>query len=55
MLTYRLFNSDNLLFNMEIDNLIIKLEYLNVNVLKTIKEFAIYDSNISLDDRWLSL
>ena len=55
MLTYRLFNSDNLLFNMEIDNLIIKLEYLNVNVLKTIREFAIYDSNISLDDRWLSL
>ena len=55
MLTYRLFNSDNLLFNMEIDNLIIKLEYLNVNVLKTIREFAIYDSNISLDDQWLAI
>ena len=55
MLTYRLFNSDSLLFNMKIDSLITKLEYLNVTVLKTIREFAIYDSNISLDDQWLAI
>ena len=55
MLTYRLFEADTLMFNLKVDNLITKLEYLNVNVIKTIREFAIYDSNVSLDNAWLTL
>lgn len=53
MLTYRVFSVDNLLFNMQVDTLITQLEYLNITVNKTIREFAIYDSNRSLDDNWL--
>ena len=53
MLTYRVYKSNNTWFNMHIDYLETHLDYLGIDVIKTIREFAIYDSNSSLDDHWL--
>ena len=55
MLTFRIYNINDSIFKEVVDNLILKLEGLNVKVIKTIREFAIYDSNTSLDNQWLAL
>lgn len=55
MLTFRIYNINSSIFKETVDNLTLKLEELDVKVLKTIREFAIYDSNTSLDNQWLAL
>lgn len=54
MLTYRKKNINSFEFKTLVDSLTDKLNSL-VTVNKVIREFAIYDSNVSLDDKWLSL
>lgn len=54
MLTYRKKNINSFEFKTLVDSLTDKLNSL-VTVNKVIREFAIYDSNVSLDAQWLSL
>ena len=55
MLTYRRRDINNVTFNSLVNQLVETLESLNVTVIKVIREFAIYDSNESLDSKWLAL